>query len=77
MSVEQSDLMHDFRVCNCILAVPPENYKGTIADWIEALIRRGLMEEGQYYGDVLIDKQAYVEVLQACETPKGVNHYGD
>lgn len=50
-------------------AIPPEDYKGTIADWIMALVERGLFNDGDgsWYGDVEIPADTWWEILEQCE----------
>jgi len=50
-----------------IVAIPPNDYKGTIANWIGGLISRGLMKETQFYGDIEISEEEYTDLLQECE----------
>lgn len=49
-------------------AIPPNDYSGSIADWTIALITRGLMKEDQFYGDVILTKECYEEILTECES---------
>lgn len=48
-------------------AIPPDNYSGTIADWVIALQQRGLLKGTQFYGNIKIPKRVYDEVLAECE----------
>ncbi len=50
-------------------AIPPDDYKGTIADWIVALTSRGLLDiDGDdWYGDVELPESVYDEILTECE----------
>ena len=48
-------------------AIPPNDYTGTIADWMIALISRGLMKEDQFYGDIVLTDEQYEEILTECE----------
>jgi len=52
-----------------IPAIPPEDYNGSIADWIVALVSRDLFDDssGQWYGDVMISTKVYNEILKECE----------
>ena len=52
---------------NKLPAVPPSDYEGTIADWAITLISKGLMKERQFYGDIWLTENQYVEVLEECE----------
>jgi hypothetical protein len=49
-------------------AIPPEDYKGTIAGWMVALQERGLWDGQGWYGDVYITKGKYLEILNECES---------
>jgi len=46
---------------------PPEDYKGTQADWMIQLQERGLWDGLGWYGDVEIDEKEYMEILEQCE----------
>lgn len=48
-------------------AIPPNDYEGSIADWEIALIGRGLMEHGDWYGDIWLTREIYREILEECE----------
>jgi hypothetical protein len=52
-----------------IPAIPPEDYKGTQADWMVALRSRGLWDDtdGSWYGDVYISQDEWWEILAECE----------
>ncbi len=52
-----------------ISAIPPEDYKGTQADWHMELIQRGLWngDPETWHGDVLIPAQTWWEILEKCE----------
>ena len=50
-----------------IPAIPPNDYRGTIADWTIGLIARGLMKEGEWYGDVEISQDKWWDLLEECE----------
>ena len=50
-----------------VRAIPPEDYSGTIAAWIIALVQRGLMKEGDDYTSLYIPEEVYVEILTECE----------
>lgn len=53
-----------------IPAIPPEDYSGTIADWMVALVSRGLWDDsdGSLYGDVEISQETWWEILEECES---------
>jgi len=46
-------------------AIPPNDYIGTMADWIIALNERGY--NGNEYCDILISEEEYSEILEQCE----------
>lgn len=50
-------------------AVAPDDYKGSQADWMVALVTRGLWDDsdGSFYGDVMIPKDTWWEILEECE----------
>lgn len=56
---------------NKIPAIPPEDYKGTIADWMISLEEEGLWDgtNPEWYGDVLIDASDWWKILEECEKP--------
>lgn len=49
-------------------AIPPEDYEGTVADWMVALQERGLWDGEGWYGDVEITEDQYVDILEECES---------
>ena len=52
---------------NLLPAIPPEDYTGSIKDWIIALEVRGLLSEDQDYNSVKISESLYNEILNECE----------
>lgn len=52
-----------------IPAIPPDDYQGTIADWMVALVIRNLWNDsdGSWYGDVMISERVWSEILNECE----------
>jgi len=54
---------------NKMPAHPPEDYTGTQADWVVALIERGIIPDDftGWYGDIMIDDKVYCEILNECE----------
>jgi hypothetical protein len=48
-------------------ACPPEDYKGTVADWMVELQNRGIWDGQGWYGDVLISEEDYWDILEKCE----------
>ena len=53
----------EFQKGELVPAHPPEDYKGTQADWLCELEMRGL-EWGEN-----IDQDTWWEILESCETP--------
>ena len=54
--------------CKTLPAIPPDDYEGTIADWIVALIERGYTssEANEYY-DIELNVDVYDNLLDECE----------
>lgn len=51
-----------------IPAIPPEDYNGSLGDWMIALIERGLWNEDDgWYGDVMISSEDWWSILEECE----------
>lgn len=52
-----------------IPAIPPNDYKGTIAGWMVSLQEMGLwdMQKPEWYGDVRLTPQEYNELLKRTE----------
>ena len=50
-----------------IQAIPPDDYKGSMADWDYKLIKMGLMKPGQFYQNVMITEEDWWKVLESCE----------
>lgn len=50
-------------------AIPPNDYAGTQSDWMTGLIERGLWDgkKPRFHGDVWLTREAYSELLDACE----------
>lgn len=48
-------------------AIPPEDYKGTQADWMVGLQQRGLWDGEGWMGDVEITREQWWELLEECE----------
>lgn len=48
-------------------AIPPEDYKGSVAHWMTQLQERGLWNGYGFYGDVMIPTDAWWEILEECE----------
>ena len=53
-----------------IPAIPPEDYKGSIAEWMVSLQEKGLWNgrNPDWYGDVYIPEKTYLEILEECES---------
>lgn len=52
-----------------IEAIPPEDYTGSILEWMTQLQERGLWD-GQnpdWYGDIMIPNDIWWEILEECE----------
>lgn len=50
-----------------IPAIPPEDYKGSQADWMVKLQERGLWNGEGWHGDVMITSDQWWEILEECE----------
>lgn len=52
-----------------IEAVPPMDYKGSLANWCEELMSRGLWdgENPDFHGDVVITGKDWWDILESCE----------
>lgn len=48
-------------------AIPPEDYKGTMADWEIKLQEKGLWNGKGWWGDVKISNSDYCDLLEECE----------
>jgi hypothetical protein len=50
-------------------AIPPDDYKGSLADWMRELVERGLWNDsdGSWHGDVKIPSDVWWEILEKCE----------
>jgi len=50
-------------------AIPPEDYNGSVADWMRALIERGFWDgdDDVFYGDIMIPSDIWWEILEECE----------
>jgi hypothetical protein len=48
-------------------AHPPEDYTGSIADWMVELQMRGLWDGQGWYGDIEISEKEYIDILEKCE----------
>lgn len=50
-----------------IPAIPPDDYRGSQADWMTALQSRGLWDGHGWHGDVMITNAQWKEILKDCE----------
>lgn len=48
-------------------AIPPEDYKGSVAGWMVALQERGLWDGNGWHGDVMIPAETWWEILDEQE----------
>ena len=48
-------------------AIPPDDYKGSQADWMVALQSRGLWDGEGWHGDIEIPSSVWWEILEECE----------
>lgn len=50
-------------------AIPPDDYEGSQADWMMALVTRGIWDDsdGSWYGDVMIPEATWWEILEETE----------
>lgn len=48
-------------------AIPPEDYKGSIAEWMTELQIRGHWDGEGWHGDVEITTDEWFEILEKCE----------
>lgn len=50
-----------------IPAFPPEDYKGSQADWMVELQARGFWDGEGWYGDVYLKAKDWWDILEKCE----------
>lgn len=48
-------------------AIPPEDYKGSVGQWMAELQMRGLWNGEGWYGDVMIPSETRWEILEKIE----------
>ena len=53
-------------------AIPPEDYRGSQAQWMIQLQRRGLWDGEGWHGDVYIPEETWYEILEECEESKTI-----
>jgi hypothetical protein len=51
-----------------IPAIPPNDYTGTVADWLTELQIRGFWDGKDFYGDIMISTKDWRDILKVCET---------
>lgn len=49
-------------------AIPPDDYKGTQADWMIKLQERGWWNGKDWHGDIEIPADEWWEILDECES---------
>lgn len=49
-----------------IPAIPPNDYEGSMADWITTLFEMGYQNADEYY-DIYLTHEQYEELLTKCE----------
>ena len=57
-----------------IPAIPPVDYKGSIAEWMSELQSRGLWDGEDWYGDIEIPADEWWEILEQCEGETNENN---
>jgi hypothetical protein len=50
-----------------IPAFPPEDYKGSVGEWMAELQIRGLWDGEGWYGDVMLPADTWWEILEKLE----------
>lgn len=48
-------------------AIPPDDYKGSVAAWMTELQSRGLWDGEGWHGDVMIPSEVWWDILEKCE----------
>ena len=48
-------------------AVPPRDYRGTIADWMTELQIRGVWNGEGNYTEIMISAEEWKDILKTCE----------
>lgn len=51
-------------------AIPPDDYKGSQADWMIKLQERGLWDGKGWHGDIDIPTDIWWEILEECEVDR-------
>ena len=58
----------DGSVATHLPAIPPNDYKGTIANWMCSLNEVGYdCDSENFYGDITLTVEEYNELLERCE----------
>lgn len=50
-----------------IPAIPPADYKGSVAQWMVALQERGLWDGEGWYGNEMIEEEDWWQIVDECE----------
>ncbi len=50
-----------------IPAIPPDDYRGSVSEWLIKLQERGLWDGEDWYGDVMLTQKQYDDILTECE----------
>ena len=69
MSEKQNELQ-EMIDNDCVPAVPPQDYRGSMADWQVELMSRGLWNGEGFYGDVILSTDEWWDILESCEGPE-------
>lgn len=55
-------------------AFPPDDYKGSVGQWMSELQSRGLWNGEGWHGDVKIPTETWWEILEKCEGTNKTKH---
>lgn len=47
--------------------IPPEDYEGSVADWMVELQVHGIWDGEDWHGDIWIDSEEWWDILETCE----------
>lgn len=64
--MKKKELIIDF--VNYMPGHPPEDYEGSVADWMVRLQEEGYWDGEGWYGDVAIPAKEYWNLLEECES---------
>lgn len=53
-----------------VMAIPPEDYTGSVGKWMQELQIRGYWDGDGWHGDVMIPRDVWWEILEKLEPPK-------